>query len=282
MALSPFLHQRCRSLSLPDSVTTPPFQTLTHPLSSFTYKEPCDYVGLTQIISGSLVESHLQSPLCRVRYHLHRFQGLACGHLWGPLPCSACHMIPYVKMVSPTNCTIPESRITVLLRVTCSEDVCGSDARDTQGLLQATRGSPPTGTAFLRGFVTDPHGLRGGCTLQRTPANVWRQFWFPGMVLNILQGMWALRTCQLPKSRGLRLEILICTQDCEAGKPWKDLWAETCARDLSAPHAIFNRLTQLQFAGKKTERWRCSRWPSFHSQSLMGSDSEAPDPSRGR
>ena len=48
------------------------------------------------------------------------------------------------------------------------------------------------------------------------------------------------------------MEILICTQDCEAGKPWKDLWAETCARDLSAPHAVFIGLTQLQSADKKT------------------------------
>ena len=60
-------------------------------LPPFSFKDPCDYMGSTWItqkhlpISGSLTESHLQNPFCRVNSHILRFQRLGCGPLCGLL-----------------------------------------------------------------------------------------------------------------------------------------------------------------------------------------------------
>lgn len=37
------------------------------------------------LISKSLILSHLRSPFCHGRSHIHRFQGLGRGPFWGPL-----------------------------------------------------------------------------------------------------------------------------------------------------------------------------------------------------
>lgn len=67
-----------------DSLPLPPFSI---------FKETCDQIEPTEIIqvnlpiSKSLIQSHQQNPFCHVKEHIHRFWGLGCGHLQGPLFC---------------------------------------------------------------------------------------------------------------------------------------------------------------------------------------------------
>ena len=56
------------------------------PPPSSTSKIPCDLISTSQ---GQLI-SHLNfvckpDASCHIRYHIHRFWGLECGHLWTPL-----------------------------------------------------------------------------------------------------------------------------------------------------------------------------------------------------
>lgn len=91
----PFFHPQNASLQpvVPSSCIL--FITLTLLLPF--YEDPCDDFGPTQTvqesspISRSLTSSHPQSPLCQVRWHVHRLQGLGCGHLWDHY--STCHSV---------------------------------------------------------------------------------------------------------------------------------------------------------------------------------------------
>lgn len=64
------------TLFSPSSTPSPPL-----------YKDPCDHVGLTQIIQDTLPISRslITSEKCLVLYirqHIHKFHRLECGHFW--------------------------------------------------------------------------------------------------------------------------------------------------------------------------------------------------------
>ena len=90
------------------SIVTFPVTLIILPPS---FKDPCEYIGPTHIIqddlpiSRSSVSSHLQSPSCHVREHIHRCQGLGCGHLWGivVLPATVMMMI-LMQMMRNSSC----------------------------------------------------------------------------------------------------------------------------------------------------------------------------------
>ena len=63
------------------SVVTLPFLTWTFP-SPF-YKDPRNYTRFTWINQNNSLSVTSVKFFLPLRQHIHRFQGLECGHLWG-------------------------------------------------------------------------------------------------------------------------------------------------------------------------------------------------------
>lgn len=102
----PFLHLQSKQQSISVVSVTISFSLTTVRKIYLLLKahlislDPSRWSRITFLSSqGSELLSHLPSPFCYIKWHLHRFHGLGRRCLWGPLFCLPVGVLKYVGIM---------------------------------------------------------------------------------------------------------------------------------------------------------------------------------------